>query len=198
MTRCSPTRFLRLCSQLDERKQEAIRDMNFGGLLSITCKEVRHNICLWLIERFDVGLRKIQLSSTHHLEVTPNVVNEIFGLPMHGRILQVSSNPSEHPFGRIRDCEDRLRVLPIGEEFRRAFIWYACATILAPTSRVDGCRNLWHTLHGDEFRNDINWAQFVVDELVSGIRHFQQSQTAWVHGSLVFLQVSIFFISLYT
>ena len=75
---------------------------------------------------------------------------------MHGRILQVSSNLNEHPFGRLRDCKDRIHELPIGEEFRRAFIWYACVTILAPTSRVDGCRNLWQTLHGDDFRNDVN------------------------------------------
>ena len=88
----------------------------------------------------------------------------------------------------------------------RAFIFYACATILATTSQVDGCRNIWHTLHGDDFRNDVNWAQFVVDELVSGIRHFQQSQIqrkpesqkSWVLSSLVFLQVGILLISLYT
>ena len=41
--------------------------------------------------------------------------------------------------------------------------------ILAPISHVDGCRNLCHTLHGDNFRNGVNWAQFVVDELVSRI-----------------------------
>ena len=34
---------------------------------------------------------------------------------MHGRILQVSSIPSEHPFGRLSDCKDRLHELPIGE-----------------------------------------------------------------------------------
>ncbi|RVW46132.1 hypothetical protein CK203_076181 [Vitis vinifera] len=36
----------------------------------------------------------------------------------------------------------------------------------APTSRIDGCRNLWHTIHEDGFRNDVNWGQFVVDQLV--------------------------------
>ena len=95
---------------------------------------------------------------------------------MHGRIQQVSSIPSEHPFGRLRDYEDRLHELPIGEEFKRAFVFHSCATILTPTSCVDGCRNLWHTLHGDDFTNDVNLAQFVVDELVYGIRPFQQSQ----------------------
>ena len=116
--------------------------MQFGGLLSISCREVRHNLCLWLIEHFNVGLRKIQLSPSHQLEVIAKAVNELSGLPMHGMILQVSSIPSDYPFRRLRDCKDRLHELPIGEEFRRVFVFYACATILALTSRVDGCRNL--------------------------------------------------------
>ena len=89
LTRCSQTRFLHLCSNINEGKQQAIHDMQFGGLLSFTCIEVRHSLCLWLIEHFDVGLRKIQLSPIHQLEVTPKVVNEVFGLPRHGRILQL-------------------------------------------------------------------------------------------------------------
>ena len=85
--------------------------MQFGALLSISCRVVRHNICLWLIEHFDIGLRKIQLYPSHQLKVTAKAVNELFGLPMHGRILQVSSIPSEHPFGRLSDCKDRLHEL---------------------------------------------------------------------------------------
>ena len=75
---------------------------------------------------------------------------------MHCKILQVSSISSEHPFGRIYDIEDRLFEIPVSKEFRRACIFYACTTILAPISRVDGCQNLWHTLHEDNCRNDVN------------------------------------------
>ena len=177
MTGCSRTRFFRLCSRLDNGKQQALRDMHFGGLLSFKCKEVQNNLCLWLIQHFDVGLRKLQLSSGHQLEVTPTMVNELFGLPKHGRILQVPSNSTDYPFGSIHECKDRLHDLPVGEEFKRAFLFYACTTILAPTSRVAGCQNLWHMLHGDDFRNDINWVQFIVDELVGGIHRFLPSPT---------------------
>ena len=61
---------------------------------------------------------------------------------MHGRILQISSISSAHPFGLIYDIEDRLFEIQVDEEFMRAFIFYACTTILALISRVDGCRNL--------------------------------------------------------
>ncbi|RVX07411.1 hypothetical protein CK203_022624 [Vitis vinifera] len=178
-TRCSAARFKKLCNRLPEAKIQAIRDLQFGGLLNLNCTEVRHNLCIFLIQHFNVGFRRIEFSAQKHYPVTATDVGHIFGLPTEGRNFQVTSTSSDHPFGTIRACEEKLLDLPIGEEFRRAFIYYACATLLAPTSRLNGCRNLWHTIHEDGFRNDVNWAQFVLDQLVEGIRRYQQSKTSW-------------------
>ena len=188
-TRCSTARFKKLCNWLPKEKIQAIRDLQFGGLLNLNCTEVRHNICTFLIQHFNVVFRRIEFSSQKHYPVTATDVGLIFGLPTEGRNLQVTSTSSDHPFGPIRACKEKLLDLPVGEEFRRAFIYYACATLLAPTSRLNGCRNLWHTIHEDGFRNDVNWAQFVLDQLVEGIRRYQQSNTSWVHGCVLFLQV---------
>ncbi|RVW15310.1 hypothetical protein CK203_085581 [Vitis vinifera] len=188
-TRCSAARFKKLCNRLPEAKIQAIRDLQFGGLLNLNCTEVRHNLCIFLIQHFNVGFRRIEFSAQKHYPVTATDVGLILGLPTEGRNLQVTSTSSDHPFGTIRACEEKLLDLPVGEEFRRAFIYYACATLLAPTSRLNGCRNLWHTIHEDGFRNDVNWAQFVLDQLVEGIRRFQQSKTSWVHGCVLFLQL---------
>ena len=188
-TRCSAARFKKLCNRLPEEKIQAIRDLQFGGLLNLNYTEVRHNICIFLIQHFNIGFRRIEFSAQKHYPLTATDVGLIFGLPTEGRILHVTSTSTEHPFGTIRACEERLLDLPVGEEFRRAFIYYTCATLLAPTSRLNGCRNLWHTIHEDGFRNDVNWAQFVLDQLVEGIRRFQQSKTSWVHGCILFLQV---------
>ncbi|RVW67089.1 hypothetical protein CK203_063191 [Vitis vinifera] len=188
-TRCSAARFKKLCNRLPEAKIQAIRDLQFGGLLNLNCTEVRHNLCIFLIQHFNVGFRRIEFSAQKHYPVTATDVGLILGLPTEGRNLQVTSTSSDHPFGPIRACEEKLLDLPVGEEFRRAFIYYACATLLAPTSRLNGCRNLWHTIHEDGFRNDVNWAQFVLDQLVEGIRRYQQSKTSWVHGCVLFLQL---------
>ncbi|XP_059599266.1 uncharacterized protein LOC132255233 [Vitis vinifera] len=185
-TRCSAARFKKLCNRLPEAKIQAIRDLQFGGLLNLNCTEVRHNLCIFLIQHFNVGFRRIEFSAQKHYPVTATDVGLILGLPTEGRNLQVTSTSSDHPFGTIRACEEKLLDLPVGEEFRRAFIYYACATLLAPTSRLNGCRNLWHTIHEDGFRNDVNWAQFVLDQLVEGIRRFQQSKTSWLHYVIKF------------
>ncbi|RVW14300.1 hypothetical protein CK203_095403 [Vitis vinifera] len=41
----------------------------------------------------------------------------------------VTFTSSEHLFGTIRVCKEKLLNLPIGEEFCRAFIYYACASM---------------------------------------------------------------------
>ena len=156
-TRCSSSRFLKLCNKLPAEKLDVVRDLQFGGLLHLNCKEIRHNICIWLIAHFNVGFRRIDITSHKRYDLTTADVGLVFGLPTTRRILHIATTPSDHPFGTLNTCEERLLNLPIGEEFRRCFIYYTCATLLAPTSRIDGCRNLWHTIHEDGFRNDVNF-----------------------------------------
>ncbi|RVW14793.1 hypothetical protein CK203_091052 [Vitis vinifera] len=153
-----------------------------GTSMFTRCSAARFKkLCNRLPEAKIQAIRDLQFGATD--------VGLILGLPTERRNLQVTSTSSDHPFGTIRACEEKLLNLPVGEEFRRAFIYYACATLLAPTSRLNGCRNLWHTIHEDGFRNDVNWAQFVLDQLVEGIRRFQQYKTSWVHGCVLFLQL---------
>ncbi|KAJ9682761.1 hypothetical protein PVL29_018643 [Vitis rotundifolia] len=172
-TRCSSSRFLKLCNRLPAEKLDV---------------EIRHNICIWLIDYFNVGFRRIDITSHKRYDLTTTDVGLVFGLPTTGRILHIATTPSDRLFGTLNTCEERLLNLPIREEFRRCFIYYTCAMLLAPTSRIDGYRNLWHTIHEDGFRNDVNWGQFVVDQLVEGIRRFKQRNSIWVHGCILFLQ----------
>ncbi|KAL6334581.1 hypothetical protein AAG906_019082 [Vitis piasezkii] len=159
--RCSFARFKKACNRLLEAKFKLQETSN---------------------------LETIEFSARNTILLRPPMLAS-FWPPNEGRNLQVTSTSSDHSFGTIRACEEKLLDLHVGEEFRRAFIYYACATLLAPTSRLNGCRNLWHTIHEDGFRNDVNWAQFVLDQLVEGIRRYQQSKTSWVHGCVLFLQL---------
>lgn len=155
-TRCSSLRFLKLCSWLLEEKLQVVRDLQFGGLLNINCKKICHNICHWIIQHFNVGFRCIDISPDKIYDVTTADVGLVFGLLTTRRILHIASILSDHLFGTICTCKERLFTLPVGEEFRRCFIYYAYAIILAPTLRIDGCRNLWHTINEDGFKNDVN------------------------------------------
>ncbi|XP_034686676.1 uncharacterized protein LOC117915222 [Vitis riparia] len=97
-TRCSSSRFLKLCNRLPAEKLDVVRDLQFGGLLHLNCKEIRHNICIWLIAHFNVGFRRIDITSHQRYDLTAADVGLVFGLPTTGRILHIATTPSGHPF----------------------------------------------------------------------------------------------------
>ncbi|RVW89650.1 hypothetical protein CK203_036432 [Vitis vinifera] len=72
----------------------------------------------------------------------------------------------------LSDLRDRLISMEDMSEFKKLFIFFSCATLLAPTSKLDGSHELWCTLLARDFDINVNWGQFVLDTLVAGIRHF--------------------------
>ncbi|RVW75149.1 hypothetical protein CK203_053906 [Vitis vinifera] len=86
-TRCSAARFKKLCNWLPRGKNTSHK-----------------RSLIW---------RRIEFSAQKHYPVTATDVGLIFGLPTEGRILQVTSTSSEHPFGTIRACEEKLLNLPL-------------------------------------------------------------------------------------
>ncbi|KAL6347805.1 hypothetical protein AAG906_026334 [Vitis piasezkii] len=67
---------------------------------------------------------------------------------------------------------DRLISMEDMSNFKKLFIFFSCATLLAPTSKLDDSHELWCTLLAEDFDIDVNWGQFVLDIVVVGIRHF--------------------------
>ena len=67
---------------------------------------------------------------------------------------------------------DRLISMEDMGDFKKLFIFFSCATFLAPTSKLYGSHELWYTLLARDFDINVNWGQFVFDTLVAIIRHF--------------------------
>ena len=88
---------------------------------------------------------------------------------------------------------DRLISMENMGDFKKKFIIFSCATLLASTSKLDGSHELWCTLLVGNFDINVNWGQFVLDTLVARIRHFQLGKGSWFTGCFLFLQVNIFF-----
>ena len=149
-TRCSIAKFLKLCRKLQDDKLQGIRDLQFKVLLSIQCHELRHNLCLWLIQHFNVGHNQWQANRGDN--------NYRWGLIWQAHMWSKTPRRLHHIQASIwHHLELRETTpLPAYREFQRAFIFYVCATLLAPISRIDECRDLWHTIHEDTFNNDVN------------------------------------------
>lgn len=190
-TRSSSRRFIKVCNSLSQEKRVVVNDMGFGGLLQLGCTSLHHPLCSFLIHCCNIGYRRLDIAPHVQLPLRSDDVGSIFGLRNEGRTLELGGARSDIPFGTILQLEEKLVSMPICEEFRRSFTFYCCATVLCPTSRLHGCRNLWHTIHADDFRNDVNWCKFVVDGVIDGVRAFQRQDTSWVQGCLLFLQVIV-------
>ncbi|RVW60029.1 hypothetical protein CK203_089499 [Vitis vinifera] len=58
----------------------------------------------------------------------------------------------------LSDLRDRLISMEDMGEFKKLFIFFSCATLLAPTSKLDGSHELWCTLLAGDFDINVNWA----------------------------------------
>ncbi|RVW21732.1 hypothetical protein CK203_108209 [Vitis vinifera] len=90
----------------------------------------------------------------------------------------------------IKILEANLRDLPVGEEFMKSFLIFACATILAPNSKQEGMHDLWDTVWDSEVGVRKNWAKFVLQYVEDGIRDYRTSHPTYIRGCVLFLQDS--------
>ena len=78
-TRCLRSKFLSIICDLEEEKLNAIRELGFGGLLQLACKELRYKLFNWLITRYDVTSHTIMLESAFS-RVQDSGVGDVIGI----------------------------------------------------------------------------------------------------------------------
>ena len=145
--RCSSRRFLSGIHLLSEVKKDVIiRELGFGGLLQLGCKEVNLDLCFWLIKNTNIAYSQLELFRGKKVSLTCHDVGMMMGIPHSGRklivdkgIVKASQMPS------LQDIESMMVGIDDMEEFKRVFLIFACATLLAPTSRLEGSHSLWYT-----------------------------------------------------
>ncbi|XP_059595830.1 uncharacterized protein LOC132254368 [Vitis vinifera] len=80
------------------------------------------------------------------------------------------------------------------EEFKRVFLIFACATLLAPTSHLEGSHSLWYTPR-EQLLGNINWGEYVLEFFIQAIHEHRRKESVWIKGCLMFLQIFYFSIS---
>ncbi|XP_059598708.1 uncharacterized protein LOC132255079 [Vitis vinifera] len=117
------------------------------------------------------------------------------GIPHSGRKLIVekgSVKASQMP--SLQDIESMMVGIDDMEEFKRVFLIFACATLLAPTSRLEGSHSLWYTPR-EQLLGNINWGEYVLEFLIQAIYEHRRKESVWIKGCLMFLQIFYFSIS---
>ncbi|RVW79647.1 hypothetical protein CK203_065286 [Vitis vinifera] len=94
----------------------------------------------------------------------------------------------------LQDIESMMVGIDDMEEFKRVFLIFACATLLAPTSRLEGSHSLWYTPR-EQLLGNINWGEYVLEFFIQAIHEHRRKESVWIKGCLMFLQIFYFSIS---
>ena len=119
-------------------KKNVIPDLGLGGLLQLACKELRYELIIQIIANYDLGYHRLHMVTKIVVPITPKDVSEVIGIPENGVDIVVCNRRSmtNHTYN-MQILEDNFHNLPIGDDFKKSFLIFACATILAPNSKLE-------------------------------------------------------------
>ena len=106
--------------RLPVAKVATIEAMGFGGLLQLATKEIRYELCQWLITTYDVPYHCIKMASLAVVDVTLRDVEATMGIPCCSLDVPIHrKRVAKGQICSIRYLESRLDSLPVGEEFKK-------------------------------------------------------------------------------
>ncbi|RVW74065.1 Ubiquitin-like-specific protease ESD4 [Vitis vinifera] len=151
-SRCSGKKFISVIVRLPDDKRDAITEIGFGGLLHLACRELRYELCSWIISNYDTAYHQLNMATGVVVPVTAQDVGNIMGIPCGEEIVVHTRRGTSNRTYTISLLEQNLENLAIGDDFRKTFLIFACATLLAPNSKLEGMHDLWDTIwDGDLF-----------------------------------------------
>ncbi|KAH9780780.1 hypothetical protein KPL71_008216 [Citrus sinensis] len=93
----------------------------------------------------------------------------------------------------IKTLEDFIKQLDgFGNDFKVAFMLFALATVLCPSSATLISASFLHPLVDTNAIKEHNWASFCYSRLVMAISKFKSNESAHLGGCLLFLQIFYF------
>ncbi|KAK9911825.1 hypothetical protein M0R45_035713 [Rubus argutus] len=201
-TRCSPHRFQQVVSQFSEEQIAAINDMGFGTLIQLSCTRIRHDLCRFLIDSFDTDSSSIELHGKT-MEVCYSDFKQIMSVPEGGSTVDLRGSIDEPDMKPLLDIYigksgnitipsliDKLEGANAADHnFKVSFILLALGTLLCPNTSTNIHLKYLLALRNPENIRHLNWATFSFEFLLDGVQLFKQSNSKYVSGCVLFLQL---------
>lgn len=201
-TRCSPKRLQQFASNLNAAQKQAIIEIGLGGLLSIQCTYIRHDLCAWLARRFDPQRCAFNLYGKW-AKFSPQDVTYILGLQFSGTNVVTTGTKANiedlctsiydgQPEVSLKHLSDRLRSsTDASDDFIRMSVLYMIACMLRPSMQITLTVAALHSVADVASLRHTNWCKFVFDGVIEGIQKFQSSARGSLGGCLLVLMVTL-------
>ncbi|CAN1824196.1 hypothetical protein LINPERHAP1_LOCUS30682 [Linum perenne] len=182
--------------------------MGFGALLKLKKHNLRMQLLEDLMMRFDASSGELSVDG-HNLAISIDDIVTILGVNIDGDDVE----------SQIGDDDDDVRVrfnlgegqikchnlkkdminLSVGEEFKGKFLLYVICRLLRPSTALIVPNSYLNLLTNIERVRNLNWAKFVYEGLLEGVRDYQTKdgvshREQHVTGCILVLEVSNHFV----
>ena len=162
--------------------------MGFEGLLTFACRELRYELCGWLMSQYDFTYHRLNMGIGNAISVTEEHVSKVMGIPISkADMVILKKTGSSNRTYTLKVLEQNLENFPVCDEFLKTFLIFSCATLPTPNSKLEGIHDLWDTIWDGDVGVQRNWAKFVLQYLEDGIREHHQNQPTYIRDCLMFL-----------
>ncbi|XP_021717396.1 uncharacterized protein LOC110685217 isoform X1 [Chenopodium quinoa] len=214
-TRCRPFHLVEMIKTFSDDQIKAVKEIGFGGLLSLKVKRTATDMLSWLVDCFDHGSCMFTIDGKKDFVVTEFDVYDVFCLPCKTskKVEEISRcanviNPDydlkvkwRSHFGLMGEndqiplgfLESKIPLLVDGgEEFRQLFIMHAFSSFLAPTSnRTVDLRIVKCLVDVNQIRI-YNWSKYVLDRLCEAVKSYKEGNIEWFCGCVLMLEIIYF------
>ncbi|KAJ8434369.1 hypothetical protein Cgig2_031615 [Carnegiea gigantea] len=181
---------------LNGAQAEAVRFMGFAPFLKIDVKQIPGKFFKWLVERLPDGQK---------FPVIAFDVHATLGVPLGGtEIIEITESSMDDEYNeewKLQKNASELTRMPEfilspqkwGESFNRNFIIYLVNCFFSGPKNRYCNKSILKYLKDVSQIPSLDWCQFVVDKLITSVRHYKESTAAKAghfDGLLFFLMVS--------
>jgi hypothetical protein len=165
--RASLARLVKLNNSMTPEQRKMIEDINFGGLLQISCHTIPADLVKWLLtECFDPEAMELVLPGRGRTpvnsggEVAYDLQAEAIKFISTKYIINQGTAP------RIEEIFQRVKNNKVAnEDFLRSWLMLAVSTFLCPTTSLHISPRCYPEIMDLDRVKDLNWSKFVVKQL---------------------------------
>uniref|UniRef100_A0A803M844 Uncharacterized protein n=1 Tax=Chenopodium quinoa TaxID=63459 RepID=A0A803M844_CHEQI len=203
-SRMSPSSIVQVIEKCSENQLKAIRAIGFGSMEFLKVTQLPLQLGLWLVHHFDANTCSLNIPDSEPFCITEEHVHQVLGLPMGGieidknnfsrdkRVIQQWKKQfkSNSPSIKIGEPKEFLKEHnSAGLMFKRNFVVLCVSTLMDGKQNVNINSDILTFLSDADKIKDLNWCKYILDSLVKAKLFWEERQTRFFPGSLLFLML---------
>ncbi|XP_028089297.1 uncharacterized protein LOC114289727, partial [Camellia sinensis] len=202
-TRIALRSIVKIIRRLSMEQREAVTSSGLGGLLNLRCTKLDHDLCEWLVQKFDPKTCSLNVHG-RRLLLTELDVHKLLGILAEGKTIELKKSSQAFPklFEELGVVQGPIKLNALreyltktegaGEEFMRIFALYMLGAFLCPTTKDVVKQSFIHLIQNVDGMKDYNWSKFTLQFFVRGLCKYNSKSHSQPNGCLFLIMLFYF------